>query len=1276
MDAEDEQPTQGSPARAPVTRRLCLRAAPAPLLIDTSLRPLEDLRTDRSLATQNIDDPRRRGKQHSGFSDDVISDIVCVLHPHSNHARREISRIARADDCPHIFGRHEVDGVDTDLSLEDKASRFEMAPPPFGNHVVVLRLSAAMKDSDMGFVFGRNTARCDIAFADDPSRRLSNVHFRVFVNPYGVVMLEDLSTNGTIVDTHLLKGKAKGPVSKQRTLTSGSRVKILMHEEDMDLEFMVRIPRREGAYDRAYRDRLNDHFLRLNAQRGRPDEATTISPGPGGPPNLFAAPNGQLVPKRPVVPNARGSATPPVSHRARNVLPLEWDGSDKYNRVGVIGKGAFAVVYQVTSKSDGSPYAAKELEKRHFLKNGVLDQKVENEMNIMKGLQHVCIRTPFSHGLEGLSPCLHGALTVTQRNIVRFIENFDWDERLLIIIMEFVPGGDLGKLIHMHGPLPESVVQAMAIQLLDAFEYMHERGITHRDVKPDNILISSTDPFEVKLTDFGLSKMVNNEETFLRTFCGTLLYCAPEVYTEFTEYDQDGRRNPRIKGQPRPVVVGQRYDHAVDVWSLGGVLFFTLTGKPPYPVKSGISHSELLNRIMTTELDVGPLQMAGVSREGIDFLRLMLQRRPEFRATVRELRADPWLGGPGLPIDPEESLDECTDDDLPAHASQLSLEEGRSGQGVARPDSEILVNHDDLDRLSDASLKENYAGDHQKADNAPPLFGEVNLSALGSSGVIPEHRLNLRVTAASDSAAETVILDSQNPDGFDDSDHFTPHKRSQPKGGAHLSVGPHNQSADQLQSLVENVQSQSLGGIESVIAGGGSGGNGTLSSGSGVLVQPPEFTASKRKPNYDTSDEFEGGPAHGRPSFKRLKSEVNLDALTDEVLHEYRLVASVPPVQRLESGRQIDRPVHKTIFWDRKDARTHHVDYPEMTQLQLDVFVQAARDAGQKFEPGDSPLWALAMKYFPPTDWAAVGEGKENDPPPRVSMPQTMLLGRDSRRLRDDAELDMPSTAPGPPPGSSSEDSLPDTAPYDGNIVVPISEDPSQSRVVGLFESAPGSAVPDVSIPITTPMLSWGRGNENTHVYGDRTEARVPKCALKTLLYKDGFDASRDRDRQPWLRARPDEAAFAFYACTKATSGIFVNGHRLPSHDSRRPDAPALHWVRLHTGDELVVWGDPSDGKPDTRLRFSAFWGASAGERDADPAPVQASLARRLDEICLRAERRSRAEGAYRAAMDAAVGEHALRERFVERERARSREFEGVRRGAVEVLALVGRSGR
>jgi hypothetical protein len=72
----------------------------------------------------------------------------------------------------------------------------------------------------------------------------------------------------------------------------------------------------------------------------------------------------------------------------------EWRGGPKYNKVGTIGKGAFATVYKITDKFDGVPFAAKELEKRRFMKNGILDQKVGMEMNIMRKIKHVCIRLP------------------------------------------------------------------------------------------------------------------------------------------------------------------------------------------------------------------------------------------------------------------------------------------------------------------------------------------------------------------------------------------------------------------------------------------------------------------------------------------------------------------------------------------------------------------------------------------------------------------------------------------------------------------------------------------------------------------------------------------------------------------------------------------------------------------------------------------------------------------------------------------------------------------
>jgi serine/threonine protein kinase len=143
-----------------------------------------------------------------------------------------------------------------------------------------------------------------------------------------------------------------------------------------------------------------------------------------------------------------------------------------------------------------------------------------------------------------------GALAndITQQpNIVQFIEHKEHD-RWFYIIMEYVPCGELSAYLAV-GKLQEDMVQTIARQILHALRYLHKRKITHRDIKPDNILIASHDPLKVKLSDFGLSKVVQ-EETFLKTFCGTLLYCAPEVYPEYEMYCRGEVRKRRRLGDP------------------------------------------------------------------------------------------------------------------------------------------------------------------------------------------------------------------------------------------------------------------------------------------------------------------------------------------------------------------------------------------------------------------------------------------------------------------------------------------------------------------------------------------------------------------------------------------------------------------------------------------------------------------------------------------------------------------------------------------------------
>ncbi|KAI1657829.1 hypothetical protein F4813DRAFT_358018 [Daldinia decipiens] len=1164
-------------------------------------------------ATQNALDPRRFGKQNSGFSDEDISDIICLLYPNSDSASREVQRIASSSEyAHHTAGRYTADAIDSDLYLEDDAQDFGRTRG-IGDHALVIKLSSVLKDPRLGFTFGRNRARCDLCFDYDPSKRLSNIHFRIFANKYGTVMLEDQSTNGTVVDGKLLRKRADPQKPSQnnptkRTLESGSTIKIVMHDTSKDLLFLVRIPRRDGDHDVAYRRKLGAYLRRA---QGQDDDANrTIGPGPSGHVNLFPPPR-----------NRTGIKDEPwETTQSHPRLPREWRGGEKYARVGVIGKGAFATVHKVTSKYDGSPYAAKELDKRKFMKNGVLDQKVENEMKIMQKVHH--------------------------ENIVQYIEHFDWDAHQFFIIMEFVPGGDLGKYILEHGPIAEPFVKIMAEQLLSALGYLHENKITHRDVKPDNILIHSTNPLVVKLTDFGLSKMIDTEQTFLKTFCGTLLYCAPEVYSEYSSYDDNGRRTQRSNQRQ---IDRERYDHAIDIWSLGGVLFYALTGSPPFPVKNGVTYTELLDHIIKIPLSITPLSRAGVTSNGIHFILRMIHVRPETRATILELQNHPWIVGE------TSSVSVVSDDkDLGQAASQLSLDDRQT----ARFTDDVFREPEPGFSVEYESEKENYTFGQQRPNR---LFGEVNNSVLGSSGAIGEDHLNLPVSDTNfrePDALETEILDS-----FEESEDL-----STPRQKGRISNGVLSPSRDPLRSNSESIvlgaHSQSLGGASSIL------GNLNVKS---LANGDPDFrsriadlTTSKRKPTYDTSDEYEAGETWIKPSFKRLKSLGDIDASETEE-DELRLLACIPQVVKNESGRQIDYPLPKTTFWDSSNKHTWHLDYPEMTHLQFNAFELAAQKRNEEFGPRKSRLWDLAMRHFPPT--------RNRNPPKdtgRALVLRPALLKRDNRFAEEMHGSPMPHKASTPVDDDS--ESIPDTLPPETQTI-PLTQASELPQAVVAFYSTEGSLVSGISIRLNDPVMSWGRDPNNTVVYEPVVESKVPKNAFRVMLWRDGYAASLG-DFRPWdparpannrtMRASPEPDSFAFYISTKATNGIRINNCPLQANEPKDSTAACKYWMKLYHGDTIVFWGSDNIHSQ-AKVTFECYWGGSSGLRPVNelPACVPEPQARKLDRLWPRAVTTLH----YDRIKAEAQRDQEMRMQSMDEEVERSRVFEDKRADAVRILA-------
>ncbi|EAQ85497.1 hypothetical protein CHGG_09511 [Chaetomium globosum CBS 148.51] len=514
----------------------------------------------------------------------------------SRYAREELRQIA-ADASHHVVDRADVDASRNFAGVESGA----------GEHCIALRFSSQVKNPVQGFTFGRNESRCDICLRLDPHRRISQVHVRIYLSESGDLMLEDTSTNGTVVDQSLLKQKHSS-VGAKTTLSNGSKITILMHEPRRDIVFLVQIPTRDGSCQATYERNLR-HYLAGRA-RNAADTSETVMPRPGEQMDIFKPGSSSRL-----VGTARDANPAAVADRVRlhDGLPSPWGGSNRYRRILEIGQSAPATVYKVTLQSTGKIFAAKELDKRKF-KARDFPQTVEDAIQTFQTTKHP--------------------------NIVKYVEHIDWDDKLLIIITEFVGRGNLQNLI-FNGPLTESATKTMAKQLLSALEYLHKMNITHCDVRPDNILIDSFDPFVVKLTNFGMPKTL--DEQILR---GTFLYCAPELYSEYVEYDDRGRRHPRNRRLHHlHLATGPQHSREADIWSLGGVVFYALTKKPPFPAREGAGASELLHQIMTKPLDISPLLRVDVTEEGINFLRCMLSQRPKFRVTAGSLQKHDWILG-------------------------------------------------------------------------------------------------------------------------------------------------------------------------------------------------------------------------------------------------------------------------------------------------------------------------------------------------------------------------------------------------------------------------------------------------------------------------------------------------------------------------------------------------------------------------------------------------------------------------------------------------------
>ncbi|KAL0956927.1 hypothetical protein HGRIS_003031 [Hohenbuehelia grisea] len=206
------------------------------------------------------------------------------------------------------------------------------------------------------------------------------------------------------------------------------------------------------------------------------------------------------------------------------------------------------------------------------------------------------------------------------QNICEMKEVFFENNGDINLVLELVEGGDLlDYILRSDVGLAEDAAKHLTYQMCDALAYIHDQGVAHRDLKPENILLTKDTPPRIKVADFGLAKIVDSV-TMLRTMCGTPSYLAPEVV------QQDG-----LDG----------YDHLVDSWSVGVIVFSMLTNASPFIEDE--NQRDIRMRIIERRVDWSVLDAVNVSDEGKDFIHGLLNVNPRERTSLRDALDHPWL---------------------------------------------------------------------------------------------------------------------------------------------------------------------------------------------------------------------------------------------------------------------------------------------------------------------------------------------------------------------------------------------------------------------------------------------------------------------------------------------------------------------------------------------------------------------------------------------------------------------------------------------------------
>lgn len=283
---------------------------------------------------------------------------------------------------------------------------------------------------------------------------------------------------------------------------------------------------------------------------------------------------------------------------------------DRFTIGKILGTGAFGEVRLAFEKRSCRRVAVKIINKEQLWaatgSTPVSDNRPQGLTPSLQTQREIEILRRISH------PCIVGIELVADSALAFYL------------VLELAEGGDLHtRLKNNNGPLDEWLSKIYFLQIVSAVDYLHSNHVTHRDLKPENILMVSSEKETLcKVTDFGLAKLATTMSS-MTTFCGTPLFVAPEV----------------ILAQG-----SASYTSAVDLWSLGVLLYFCLSNALPFHDQR--PDLPLSQQILQGNYSFPAPRWREIHSEAKSLIRLFLQVDARRRISASDALRTLWLDDP------------------------------------------------------------------------------------------------------------------------------------------------------------------------------------------------------------------------------------------------------------------------------------------------------------------------------------------------------------------------------------------------------------------------------------------------------------------------------------------------------------------------------------------------------------------------------------------------------------------------------------------------------